>query len=177
MGFFGATVPESYGGLGLDFVTYAMCVEELCRGFMSLSGVFNTHLIAAHLVKAHGTEDQRTRWLPALAAGVRRAGLALTEPQAGSDLQAISTVARRVGDVYVVTGRKMFITNGLHGDVFAMLVKTNPDVEPSHRGMSCLLVGKGAGFGVSRHIDKLGYRAVDTVELVLDGVEVPADDL
>src|SRR5437773_253879 len=95
LGFFGATIPEPYGGMGLDFVTYAMCVEELCRGFMSLSGVFNTHLICAHLVKTNGTDEQRQRWLPALATGERRAGLALTEPGCGSDLQAIRTVARR----------------------------------------------------------------------------------
>jgi alkylation response protein AidB-like acyl-CoA dehydrogenase len=96
MGFFGATVPEEYGGMGLDFVTYAMCVEELCRGFMSLSGVFNTHLICAYIVRVHGTDEQRQRWLPALASGERRAGLALTEPGCGSDVQAITTKARRV---------------------------------------------------------------------------------
>ncbi len=177
MGFFGATIPEEYGGMGLDFVTYAMCVEELCRGFMSLSGVFNTHLICAHLVRTNGTDEQRDRWLPALASGERRAGLALTEPGCGSDLQAIRTVARRVDNEYIVNGRKMFITNGEHGNVFATLVKTNPDIEPSHRGMSCLLMGKDEGFGISKHIDKLGYRAIDTVELILDDVRVPAGDL
>lgn len=177
MGFFGATIPEEYGGMGLDFVTYAMCVEEVCRGFMSLSGVFNTHLICAYAIRVHGTEEQRRRWLPLLASGERRAGLALTEPGCGSDLQAITTKARRVDDHYVVNGRKMFITNGEHGNVFATLVKTNPDIEPSHRGMSCLLLGKGDGFDVSKHIDKLGYRAIDTVELILDDVQVPAEDL
>ena len=177
MGFFGATIPESYGGMGLDFVTYAMCVEELCRGFMSLSGVFNTHLIAAYLVRVHGTDEQRQRWLPNLASGARRAGLALTEPGCGSDLQAITTKARVVDDTYVVNGRKMFITNGESGNVFATLVKTNPDIEPSHRGMSCLLMSKDDGFSVSKHIDKLGYRAVDTVELILDDVRVPVSDL
>ena len=177
MGFFGATIPESFGGMGLDFVTYAMCVEELCRGFMSLSGVFNTHLICAYLVRVHGTDDQRARWLPALATGERRAGLALTEPGCGSDLQAIATKAHRVDGTYLVNGRKMFITNGSSGNVFATIVKTNPDIEPSHRGMSCLLMSKGEGFDVSKHIDKLGYRAVDTVELILDDVRVPADDL
>ena len=177
MGFFGATIPVDYGGLGLDFVTYAMCVEELCRGFMSLSGVFNTHLICAHIVRTSGTDEQRSRWLPLLATGERRAGLALTEPNCGSDLQAIRTVARLVDGEYLVRGNKMFITNGEHGNVFATLVKTNPDIEPSHRGMSCLLMGKAAGFGISKHIDKLGYRAVDTVELILDDVRVPAADL
>jgi alkylation response protein AidB-like acyl-CoA dehydrogenase len=177
MGFFGATIPAEYGGLGLDFVTYAMCVEELCRGFMSLSGVFNTHLICAHIVRTSGNDEQRSRWLPLLATGERRAGLALTEPNCGSDLQAIRTVARRVDGEYLVRGNKMFITNGEHGDVFATLVKTNPDIEPSHRGMSCLLMGKDEGFGISKHIDKLGYRAVDTVELILDDVRVPAADL
>jgi len=177
MGFFGATIPEQYGGMGLDFVTYAMCVEELCRGFMSLSGVFNTHLICAYLVRVHGTDEQRERWLPKLASGERRAGLGLTEPGCGSDLQAITTKARLVDGTYVVNGRKMFITNGESGNVFATLVKTNPDIEPSHRGMSCLLMSKDEGFSVSKHIDKLGYRAVDTVELILDDVRVPAADL
>ncbi len=177
MGFFGATIPERYGGMELDFVTYAMCVEELCRGFMSLSGVFNTHLIAAHIVKQHGTDEQRERWLPLLASGERRAGLALTEPEAGSDLQAITTLARPADDGYNVSGRKMFITNGEHGDAFATLAVTDPDARPSHAGMSCLLVSKGSGFGVGRHIDKLGYRAVDTVELVFDDVHVSAEDL
>jgi alkylation response protein AidB-like acyl-CoA dehydrogenase len=177
MGFFGATIPEEYGGIGLDFVTYAMCVEELCRGFMSLSGVFNTHLICAYVVRVHGTDEQRERWLPALASGERRAGLALTEPGCGSDVQAITTKARRVDNDYVVNGRKMFITNGESGNVFTTLVKTNPDIEPSHRGMSALLMSKGDGFTVSKHIDKLGYRAVDTVELILDDVRVPAEDL
>ena len=177
MGFFGATIPEEFGGMGLDFVTYAMCVEELCRGFMSLSGVFNTHLICAYIVREHGTDEQRSRWLPLLASGERRAGLALTEPGAGSDVQAITTKARLVEGSYVVNGRKMFITNGEQGNVFATLVKTNPDIEPSHRGMSCLLMSKDEGFTVSKHIDKLGYRAVDTVELILDDVRVPAADL
>ncbi len=177
MGFFGATIPEAYGGMGLDFVTYAMCVEELCRGFMSLSGVFNTHLIGAFVVRVHGTEEQKERWLPLFASGERRCGLALTEPGCGSDLQAIRTVARRVENDYVVRGNKMFITNGEHGSVFATIVKTNPDIEPSHRGMSCLLVSKGDGFEISKHIDKLGYRAIDTNELVFDDVRVPASDL
>jgi alkylation response protein AidB-like acyl-CoA dehydrogenase len=177
MGFFGATIPTEFGGMGLDFVTYAMCVEELCRGFMSLSGVFNTHNICAHLIKTSGTDEQRDRWLPILATGERRAGLALTEPNCGSDLQAIRTVARRSDGEYIVRGTKMFITNAEHGNVFATLVKTNPDIEPSHRGMSVLFMGKTDGFGISKHIDKLGYRAVDTCELILDDVRVPAEDL
>ena len=177
MGFFGATIPEAYGGMGLDFVTYAMCVEELCRGFMSLSGVFNTHLIGAFLIRVHGTDDQRERWLPLLATGEQRCGLALTEPGCGSDLQAIRTVARRSDGEYIVRGNKMFITNGEHGTVFATIVKTNPDIEPSHRGMSCLLVSKTDGFRVSKHIDKLGYRAIDTNELVFDDVRVSAREL
>jgi alkylation response protein AidB-like acyl-CoA dehydrogenase len=177
MGFFGATIPEVYGGMGLDFVTYAMCVEELCRGFMSLSGVFNTHLIGAFIIRVHGTEEQKQRWLPRLASGEERCGLALTEPGCGSDLQAIRTTAKRVDGEYVVRGNKMFITNGEHGSVFATIVKTNPDIEPSHRGMSCLLVSKGEGFGISKHIDKLGYRGIDTNELVFDDVRVPVADL
>jgi alkylation response protein AidB-like acyl-CoA dehydrogenase len=175
MGFFGATIPPGYGGLGLDFETYAMCVEEICRGFMSLSGVFNTHLICAHIVRHHGTEEQRERWLPRLASGEQRAGLALTEPNCGSDLGAIETTARRSDDTWLVRGRKMFITNAERGTVLATLVRTNPDLR--HRGMSVLLVSKGEGVEVGRHIDKLGYRAVDTVELVLDDARVPAADL
>jgi alkylation response protein AidB-like acyl-CoA dehydrogenase len=177
MGFFGATIPESHGGMGLDFVTYAMCVEELCRGFMSLSGVFNTHNIAAHLIKTNGTDEQKDRWLPVMATGERRAGLALTEPNCGSDLQAIRTVARRSNGEYIVNGTKMFITNAEHGNVFATIVKTNPDIEPSHRGMSVLFVSKGDGFSISKHIDKLGYRAIDTNEIVLQDVRVAANDL
>jgi alkylation response protein AidB-like acyl-CoA dehydrogenase len=177
MGFFGATTPEAYGGMGLDFVTYAMCVEELCRGFMSLSGVFNTHNIAAHLIKTNGTDEQKQRWLPVMATGERRAGLALTEPNCGSDLQAIRTVARRSDGEYIVNGTKMFITNAEHGNVFATIVKTNPDIEPSHRGMSVLLVSKSEGFSISKHIDKLGYRAIDTNEIIFDDVRVPGNDL
>jgi alkylation response protein AidB-like acyl-CoA dehydrogenase len=177
MGFFGATTPESYGGMGLDFVTYAMCVEELCRGFMSLSGVFNTHNIAAHLIKTNGTDDQKQRWLPRMATGEHRAGLALTEPGCGSDLQAIRTTAKRSDGEYIVNGTKMFITNAEHGTVFATIVKTNPDIDPSHRGMSVLMMQKGPGFSISKHIDKLGYRAIDTNELILDAVRVPAEDL
>jgi alkylation response protein AidB-like acyl-CoA dehydrogenase len=178
MGLFGAIIAEEYGGLGLDFTTYAMIVEEVCRGWMSLSGVFNTHLIMAYIVQTFGTEEQKRRFLPAFASGEKRGGLALTESQAGSDLQAITTTAVRDGSDYVIDGSKMFITNGRYGNAFALLVRTDPDAVPAHRGMSLFVVEKGdPGFTVGRNIDKLGYKGVETVELVFDHVRVPAENL
>src|SRR5262245_65419126 len=127
LGLFGATIPQEYGGLGLDYSTYAMVVEELCRGWMSLSGVLNTHLMFAFHVGQHGTEAQKARWLPRLATGEERAGFCLTEAHAGSDTQNIRTVARREGDGYVVNGSKMFITNAATATVFSLVAKTDPN--------------------------------------------------
>ena len=178
MGLFGALVPAQYGGLGLDVTTYARIIEELCRGFMSLAGVINSHTMAALIVHQHGTEEQRVRLLPRFASGEARGGLCLTEPHAGSDVQAIRTVARRDGDRYLLSGSKMFVTNGREGNTFALLALTEPDARPRHRGMSCFIVEKGApGLEVVKSIAKLGYKGVDTAELVFDGFPCPAANL
>jgi alkylation response protein AidB-like acyl-CoA dehydrogenase len=178
LGLFGATIPERYGGLGLDYGTYALIVEELSRGWMSLAGVLNSHLVMAYCVDTFGTEVQKARFLPAFAAGSRRGGICLTEPQGGSDLQAIRTRAVRQGEQYLLTGTKMFVTNGRHGDTFLVLAKTDAEVGPPHRGMSLFLVEKGhPGFQVGRNLSKLGYKGVETVELIFDAVPVPAANL
>ncbi|GIU84600.1 MAG: acyl-CoA dehydrogenase [Acidimicrobiales bacterium] len=178
LGLFGITVDRRYGGLGLDLVTYAMIVEELSYGWMSVSGFLNTHFMVCWLLERFGTGEQKERYLPRLATGEIRAAYSLSEPDAGSDVQAIRTRAVRDGNQYLVTGTKMWLTNGLHAGLVAMLVKTE-DTDPPHRGMSVLLVEKQPGrtrdgaIQVSRKIDKLGYRGVETVELVLDGHRVP----
>lgn len=174
-GLFGATIPTEYGGLGLDYSTYAQIVEELCRGWMSLSGVLNTHLMFAYQLVHHGTPEQKQRWLPALATGEERAGFCLTEPHAGSDTQNIRTVARREGDRYVVNGTKMFITNAQTATVFSLICKTDPKAVPAHKGITLLIAPKGPpGLTVGRHLDKLGYRGIETCEVVFENYEVPA---
>ena len=178
LGLFGALVPAAYGGLGLDVSTYAQVVEELCRGFMSLAGVVNSHTMAALIVLHHGTEAQKQRLLPRFARGQARGGLCLTEPHAGSDVQAIRTVARRQGDDYVITGTKMFVTNGREGNTFALLAVTDPGARPRYRGMSCFVVEKGApGLSVVKSIGKLGYKGVDTAELLFEDFHCPAVNL
>ena len=178
LGLFGALVPARWGGLGLDVTTYARVVEELCRGWMSLAGVINSHTMAALIVLQHGTDEQRDRLLPRFARGEARGGLCLTEPHAGSDVQAIRTAARRDGDEYVITGTKMFVTNGREGNTFALLAVTDPAARPRHRGMSCFIVEKGRpGLSVAKSIGKLGYKGLETVEMVYDGHRVPADSL
>jgi alkylation response protein AidB-like acyl-CoA dehydrogenase len=178
LGLFGALVPAEHGGLGLDATTYARVVEELCRGWMSLAGVLNSHTMMALIVLHHGTDEQRRRFLPRFASGETRGGLCLTEPHAGSDVQAIRTTARRDGDRYVVDGSKMFVTNGREGQAFALLAVTDPRAQPRHRGMSCFVVEKGhPGFRVGKSLAKLGYKGVDTVELLFEGCEVPAANL
>jgi alkylation response protein AidB-like acyl-CoA dehydrogenase len=144
---------------------------------MSLSGIFNSHLIMAACVSRLGTEDQKALWLPRFATGDIRGGLALTEPDCGTDLQAIRTRARRDGDDYIVNGTKTWISNGIHGGCFALLVKTDPEIQPRHKGMSMLLATKGAGFTVSRKLEKLGYKGIDSAELVFDDYRVPAANL
>ena len=178
LGLFGALVPATYGGLGLDVTTYARVIEELCRGWMSLAGVINSHTMAALIVLQNGTDEQRARFLPRFARGEARGGLCLTEPHAGSDVQAIRTVARRRGDDYVLDGSKMFVTNGREGNTFALLALTDPSAEPRHRGMSCFIVEKGApGLQVVKSITKLGYKGVDTAYLLFEQFPVPAANL
>ena len=176
-GLFGATIPAEFGGLGLDFTTYAMIIEELCVGWMSLSGILNTHLLLAYIIRIHGTEDQKKRYLPLLAAGEKRGALCLTEAHAGSDVQRIRTQAKRDGDFYVVNGTKMFVTNARQGTTYALVVKTNPQADPPHRGMSLFIADKGPGITVSRDIGKIGYKGVDTCEVVFEDYRVPSANL
>ncbi len=177
LGLFGATIPEAYGGLGLSATSYARIVERISTVWMSLSGIINSHLIMAACVTRMGTESQKAAWLPRFATGELRGGLALTEPDAGTDLQAIRTLAVRKGDAYVINGTKTWISNGIEGSCFALLVKTNPDAKPHHKGMSMFIAEKGGGFTVSRKLEKLGYKGIDTAELVFVDYTVPADHL
>lgn len=177
LGLFGIVVPEEHGGLGLDYTTFAMIFEELAKGWMSLSGVIGTHSILTYVIAKFGTEKQKRQWLPLLARGEKRGGLALTEPDAGSDVAAMRTTAVRDGDEYIINGSKLFITNGRYGDVFLLLAKTNREAQPPHRGISAFIAQKGPGFTVGRDLNKLGYRGVDTCELVFQDYRVPADNL
>jgi alkylation response protein AidB-like acyl-CoA dehydrogenase len=178
LGIFSATIPEAYGGLGFDFATYAQIVEELARGWMSLAGIVNTHALVAYMIAAHGTEEQRQRFLPLLAEGTKRGGLCISEANAGSDVQAITMTAVQHNEEYIINGAKLWVTNGVHASVFAVLARTNAAAQPPHRGMSVFLVEKGTpGLTVSRTFEKLGYKGVETAELVFDGVQVPATNL
>jgi alkylation response protein AidB-like acyl-CoA dehydrogenase len=178
LGIFSATIPEAYGGLGFDFATYVQVVEEISRGWMSLAGIVNTHVLVAYMIAAHGTEEQRQRFLPTMAEGDRRGGLCISEANAGSDVQAISMTATRHGEDYVIDGSKLWVTNGVHASVFAVLARTDPGAQPPYRGMSVFLVEKGMpGLTVSRTFEKLGYKGVDTAELVFDTVHVPLASL
>ncbi|SEM37832.1 acyl-CoA dehydrogenase family protein [Nonomuraea pusilla] len=177
MGLFGLTVPEEYGGMAADMVSYALTFEEIARGWMGVAGVLGSHSLACWMIARHGTDEQRRRHLPDLATGARRTAIALTEPGAGTDLQGIATRAVADGDHYVVTGTKTWITNARHADPLPVLVKTSV-TEPAHRGMSVLLVDPGSdGFSVSRDLPKLGYKGTETCEVVLDGVRVPRSAL
>ena len=165
LGLFGAIIPEEYGGLALDVSTYALIIEEICRGWMSLSGILNSHLIMAYMVATNGTEQQKENYLPLMASGEKRGGICITEPNTGSDVQAIETRAVRDGDEYVVNGSKSLITNGRHGNTFALVTKTDINADPPRRGISVFIAEKGPGFNVVRDIPKLGYKGVDTCEL------------
>ena len=178
LGLFGATISAEYGGLGLPATTYAKIVEKISATWMSVSGIINSHLIMAAAVERHGTDAQKESYLPRFASGELRGGVALTEPDAGTDLQAIRTVAKREGNQgYRVNGNKMWITNSIHGNCVALLAKTDPDAEPRHKGMSLFIAEKGPGFNVSRKLEKLGYKGIDTAELVFEDYFVAADRL
>jgi alkylation response protein AidB-like acyl-CoA dehydrogenase len=183
MGLFGLTVPEEFGGAGMDLMTYALVVAELSRGWMSLSGVLNTHFMGVYLLTRHGTDEQKQRWLPKMATGELRAALSMSEPEAGSDVQSIACRAIRDGDDYVVNGTKMWVTNGLRAGLVVLLCKTDPDTDPPHRGMSLLYVVKepGAqkfeGITIPPSIEKMGYHGVETTELVFENHRVPAANL
>ena len=182
LGLFGITVPEEYGGMGLDYTTFAMIFEEISKGYMALTGTLGTHHILAYVLTHYGTQEQRDHFLPRLATGEIRGGLALTEPSGGSDVGALETRAVKDGEEYVVNGSKMFITNADSGDAFCLLARTNPDPSIKHRGLSAFVIEKGEhsfkdGFKVGRHLDKLGYRGPDTCELFFEDYRIPAENL
>ncbi len=177
LGLFGAIIPEEYGGLALDVSTYALIIEEICRGWMSLSGILNSHLIMAYMVTTKGTQEQKDHYLPLMASGEKRGGICITEPNTGSDVQAIETRAVRDGDEYVVNGSKSLITNGRHGNTFALVTKTDINADPPRKGMSIFIAEKGPGFNVVRDIPKLGYKGVDTCELSFEDYRVSGGNL
>jgi alkylation response protein AidB-like acyl-CoA dehydrogenase len=178
LGLFGMTVPVSYGGLELDMVSFALVFEEISRGWMGIAGILGSHSLSCAMIARHGTEQQRQRYLPELATGARRTAIALTEPDAGTDLQGIRTTARREGDHYLVDGAKTWITNARYADPLPVLVKTDPAADPPHRGMSVLLIDSGTpGFRVLRDLPKLGYKGTESCEVLLEGCRVPAANL
>ncbi len=188
LGLFGVTIPEEYDGMGLDLSTYAMIVEELSRGWISISGIVNTHFIGSYLLMKFGTEEQKRRYLPRMATGEIRAAFSLSEPECGSDVQAIKTSARRVDDArYEINGSKMWVTNGLLSTLVFTLVKTDPGAEPKYKGMTCFIcekepgvsenTGDYQGFIVPPKIKKMGYKGVESTELVFDGYRTPADSI
>jgi alkylation response protein AidB-like acyl-CoA dehydrogenase len=177
LGLFGATIAPEYGGLGLSASTYARLVMTIASVWMAPVGIFNSHLIMAACVQRNGTEAQKRRWLPRFATGEIRGGIGLTEPNAGTDLQSIRTVARRDGDDYILDGTKTWITNGVYGSCFGVLVKTDPTAQPRHKGMSMFLCEKGQGFKAAKKIRKLGYKSIDSAELVFEGFRVSAENL
>ncbi|MBV8816839.1 MAG: acyl-CoA dehydrogenase family protein [Acidobacteriaceae bacterium] len=178
MGLFGLNVSETFGGAGLDTVTFAMVFEEISRGWLGLAGIIGTHSVLCDVLSRFGTEDQKQRFLPGLASGERRGGICLTESQAGTDLQSITTTATLDGPIYRVNGSKMWITNARHGNTFLLLAKTDSAADPPHKGMSAFVIEKGApGLTVSRDLDKLGYKTVETCELHFDDFAVPRENL
>ena len=188
LGLFGVTIPEEYGGMGLDLTTYAMIVEELSRGWISISGVINTHFIGSYLLMKFGTDEQRQKYLPRMATGEIRAAFSLSEPEMGSDVQAIKASARKLDDgAYEINGQKMWVTNGLRSALVFVLVKTDPDAQPRHKGFTCFIAekeagvsentGEYAGLVVPPQIKKLGYKGVESTELVFDGYRCPAENV
>lgn len=177
LGLFGATIGQDYGGLGLPATTYAKIVMRISDVWMAITGIFNSHLIMAAAVERFGTPEQKAEWLPRFASGEVRGGLALTEPDCGTDLQAIRTTTRREGNRYIINGTKTWISNGIEGSCFALLVKTDPGAEPRHKGMSLFLAPKKEGFRVGKKIEKLGYKCIDSAELVFDDYELDESHL
>jgi alkylation response protein AidB-like acyl-CoA dehydrogenase len=188
LGLFGVTIPEEYGGMGLDLTTYAMIVEELSRGWISISGVINTHFIGSYLLMKFGNEEQKQNYLPRMATGEIRAAFSLSEPELGSDVQAIKTSAKKGEDgKYEINGQKMWVTNGLRSDLVFVLVKTDPDAEKAYKGMTCFIAEKQGGVGentgayagltVPPQLRKMGYKGVESTELVFDGYKCPAENI
>ena len=177
LGIFGLNIPAPYGEAPVSTPCYAMVTEELARGWMSLAGAVGGHTVVSKLLLAYGTEEQRQRYLPRMATGEVRAAMALTEPAGGSDLQAITTTARREGDSYLVNGSKTWISNARHAQVIALLCKTDPAARPAYRGISILLAEKGPGLTISRDLPKLGYKGVESCELVFEDYRAPASAL
>jgi alkylation response protein AidB-like acyl-CoA dehydrogenase len=184
LGLFGLTIPEEYGGLGESLLTYALVVEEIARGWMSVSGIVNTHFIVAYMLMQHGTEEQKQYYLPKMAAGEIRGAFSMSEPGCGSDVSAIKTKATKNGDTYTINGQKMWLTNGGSSTLVAVLVKTDEGHDSVYKNMTTFLVEKPAGFGevkpgltVPGKIEKMGYKGVDTTEMVFDGFEIGADQI
>ncbi len=185
MGLFGLMIPAEYGGLGESLLTYALCVEELARGWMSVSGVVNTHFIVAHLIRQHGTEEQKQRFLPKMATGEIRGAFSMSEPELGSDVAAIRTRAVREDDGgYAITGAKMWLTNGGSSNLIAVLVRTDEGADKPHRNLTTFLIEKPTGFGevapgltIPGKIEKLGYKGIDTTEAVFDGYRAGVEDV
>src|SRR5439155_9007499 len=182
LGLFGVTIPEDYGGMGLDLTTYAMIVEELSRGWISISGVVNTHFIGSYLLMKFGTDEQKDHFLPKMATGEIRAAFSLSEPEVGSDVQGIKTTAKRgEGGDWEINGQKMWVTNGLRSGVVFVLVKTDPKADPPYKGMTCFITEKepGAseslGLVIPPKIKKMGYKGVESTELVYDGFVCPPE--
>ncbi|MGD9753428.1 MAG: acyl-CoA dehydrogenase family protein, partial [Acidimicrobiia bacterium] len=174
LGLFGLTIAEEYGGMGADLVSLAIAFEEISRGWMGIAGILGSHSLACKMIGRWGTEEQKRKYLPELASGVRRTCIALTEPDAGSDLQSITTRAERDGDEYVLNGTKTWITNARFADPMPVLCKTDPHLEPRHRGMSVLLVEAGTpGFTVLRDLGKIGYKGPESCEVVFEDCRVP----
>jgi alkylation response protein AidB-like acyl-CoA dehydrogenase len=183
LGLFGVTIPEEYGGMGLDLTTYAMIVEELSRGWISVSGIVNTHFIGSYLLMKFGTDEQKQKFLPQMATGEIRAAFSLSEPGLGSDVQAISTRAKKDGDDWVINGQKMWVTNGLRSGIVFLLAKSDPDADPPHRGMTCFITEKepGAaenpGLTIPPQIKKMGYKGVESTELVYEDYRCPPENV
>jgi alkylation response protein AidB-like acyl-CoA dehydrogenase len=184
MGLFGLTIDEQYGGLGESLLTYALVVEQIARGWMSVSGVINTHFIVAYMIAQHGTDEQKQHFLPRMATGEIRGAFSMSEPECGSDVAAIKTRARADGDEYVLDGQKMWLTNGARAGVVATLVKEDLGGDSVYKNMTTFLVEKQPGFGETRpgltipgKIEKMGYKGVETTEMVLDGVRLPASSV